>query len=731
MKSAPMKSVPMMRFQWAALGRACRPAGLRWLGICFLVGCGSVFANVPYDDAQVAVGREAYAATCAVCHGADLEGFHLAPALVGDRFDQTWRGRPASLLSFHIRRMPPQAAVGQGLDAESATAILAFLLERNDIPAKSGRLPSELAALRRVTIPSLDGAAVDPTDPVTPTAGQRARLAGLSAVSATMRRDPSPADWLSWGRTQDGQRYSPLDSIDRRNVDRLGLAWRKPLPPGPNMPHVAVLDGVMFLHTHPDTVLALDATTGDVLWRYRHKTEGRANQKLGLALAEDKVIVPMSDKRVVALEATTGTLLWEHTIELPVPAMRARYQLRSAPLIAPGRVIQGVTASFIPKGGFIVGLDLATGEKVWQFDTVASPDDPQGHTWNGLPHERRSGGSVWHQGTYDPELGLVFFGAAPTYDTGPLLQSVDADGVTNEAFYTNCTLALDPETGRLVWFYQHAPNDQWDLDWAFERQLADVPWEGVTRRVVMTVGKMGILEALDAATGKYLFTVDAGVQNVIDAIDPESGAKTYDPATIPDLERQAVVCPTAWGARSWPETSFSPQTGLVYVPLAEWCMTMGKAEGRALLSSGVGMASTAHPTLNADGMLGRLQAFDVAEAELAWSSDQFSPISSSTMATAGGLVFAGDIDPSLKAYDAANGRVLWQSPLDALPSSSIASYAVDGVQYVALVAGAGNIHVSAMTGAANQFLQEQGREPLARPDGGTAIWVFSLEQQPR
>lgn len=682
---------------------------------------------LPLDAEQVEAGRQAYASQCAACHGVELKGIHLSPALIGDRFDMMWRGRPASQLSFHIRRMPPQQTEANRLDDETATAILAFLIAENGIEAKSGRLPVSLAAQRRLTIPNPESGARDETAPVDLSDAQRERLAGLSAVTDAMLIDPPASDWLQWGNTYDGQRFSLLDAINRETVDRLGLSWRKPLPVGPNMPHVVVHEGVMFLHTFPDTVLALDATNGDVLWRYAHKTEGRANQKLGLALAENKVIVPTSDKHVLALDAKTGTLIWDHEIELPVPMMRPRYQLRSAPLVAAGRVIQGVTATYIPKGGFILGIDLETGEKAWQFDTVAAPDDPRGNTWNDLPADRRNGGSVWHQGTYDPDLGLVYYGAAPTYDTGPLLKPIDKEGVTNEAFYTNCTIALDPVTGELVWYYQHAPNDQWDLDWAFERQLADITWEGEERRIVMTIGKIGILEALDAATGEYLFSVDAGIQNIIAAIDEETGTKTYNPDTIPDPARPAVVCPNAWGARSWPETAYSPATGMVYAPFAEWCMTMGKAEGFALLSSGVSMDSTAHPTLNEDGMIGRLQAFDVVEGELAWQHDQVSPIASATLATAGGLVFAGDLEPSLKAFDAANGAVVWETKLDAVPSSSLATYAVDGVQYLAIVAGASNIHLRAMTGATNQFLTGRGEEMLPAPIGSHAIWVFALQ----
>ena len=241
------------------------------------------------------------------------------------------------------------------------------------------------------------------------------------------------------------------------------------------------------------------------------------------------------------------------------------------------KVIQGVTASFVPKGGFAVALDVESGKEAWRFNTIARPGEPNGDSWNDVPLEKRSGGSIWHELSYDPELDLVYFGIAPTYDTGPLLHPAANTAVNSNALYTNCTVAIRPKTGELAWYYQHVANDQWDLDWVFERTIVNVPWNGKTRKAVMNVGKMGILEALDAATGEYLFSVDPGIQNVITAIDPKTGAKTIDPGKLPDPKRPTDVCPSAIGARSWPPTSYSPKTQLAYLPLTESCMRLGPA----------------------------------------------------------------------------------------------------------------------------------------------------------
>ena len=189
---------------------------------------------------------------------------------------------------------------------------------------------------------------------------------------------------------------------------------------------------------------------------------------------------------------------------------------------------------------------------------MARPGEPGGDTWNDLPLEQRNGGSVWVTGSYDPKLELVYFGPAPTYDTAPLLERVEKEGVSNEALFTNATVALDATTGKLAWYYQHLANDQWDLDWAFERQVVDLPVDGVMRRAVVNVGKLAIVEALDAATGEYLFSIDLGLQNVIASIDPETGKKTINPGVEIDLTEPRLVCPTVVGARSWPPTSFEP-----------------------------------------------------------------------------------------------------------------------------------------------------------------------------
>jgi alcohol dehydrogenase (cytochrome c) len=572
---------------------------------------------------------------------------------------------------------------------------------------------------------ALGACATEPA-PVTPMTPAE-RIAALPPVTSARLAKPASGDWLLWGRAYDGHNFSPLKTINRDTVENLAPAWRAPLAAGLSMPSPLVHAGVMYLHTAPDTILALDAVTGQEMWRHVHQSVSGSSMKMGIGLGGNRVFAPTSDLHVIALDARTGEKAWDHKIELSPPASnRMVFNLRSAPMVIGDKVIQAVTASAGPGGGFLVGLDIATGEEVWRFHTIARPGAPGGNTWNDLPLEKRTGGSVWDKATYDPELKLLYFGAGPTYDTAPLVKRSELPGVTNDALYTNSTMALDPATGQLKWHYQHVANDQWDMDWAFERTIVTLKVNGRDRKVVMNVGKMGVLDALDAATGEYLFSIDAGTQDMITAIDPKTGAKTIDPKRYPDPARPTTYCPGPSGARAWPPTSYSPSTGMLYLPLTEWCAKMGNEGGSLLSAPGARISESDHPNAVADKKMGQLQAMDLAGRKVAWKRDLDAPISTSALATAGGVVFIGDLDPALKAFDDRDGRLLWSAPLDANPSSILMTYSVNEKQYVAVVTGMGNYHIGAMSPRYQRFRAAQGLPPLTPATGTPSIQVFAL-----
>lgn len=270
----------------------------------------------------------------------------------------------------------------------------------------------------------------------------------------------------------------------------------------------------------------------------------------------------------------------------------------------------------------------------------------------------------------------------------------------------------------MVWHFQHTPNDQWDLDWAFERQLIRLPENGVDRTLVVTAGKEAFYDALDAENGKYAFSMDLGLQNVIMSADPKTGAKTINPKVMPGKGETLTVCPHAGGAKSWLPASYNATSKILYVPLVESCMDLIPVQpgGRGGLTSG--LRFTIRPRLDADGKYGRLEAVNLETHKPVWMDRQRAPITSGALDTAGGVVFNGSLDRMIKAYDDSTGKVLWEARLNDVPSSAPMTYSVNGKQYVAVVVGNGGAQAATWP-----VLVPEIRNP---PAGGAAIWVFAL-----
>ena len=468
-----------------------------------------------------------------------------------------------------------------------------------------------------------------------------------------MLAKPPAGDWLTWRRTYDDQGYSPLKQIDRGNVKNLRVAWSWSLPPGPNTATPLEHDGVLFLEGYRDQVEALDAATGDLLWHYQRvlPEDARPSVKKSIAIYGNKIYAATSDTHLIALDAKTGKLVWDTALGDPKSGMA----LTGGPIAAKGKIMIG-TGGQQPGGNFIVALDSETGKEAWRFRTVPLPNDPGGNTWNGLPAEKRSGGSSWTPGSYDPDLNLAYFGAAPSYDTGPLRIPSKQPGITNDALYSDATMAINPDTGKLAWYFQHVPNDQWDHDWAFERTLIKLPVNGQMKTLSVTAGKMAIYDAVEADTGKYVFSVDMGLQNIVKAIDPKTGAKTIDPALVPGDGESKVVCPHTGGGRDWIPTAYNPETKTLYSPLVETCMDLipvGKDE-RGFLSTGV--RHSVRPRMDSDGKYGRLQATNLETRKTSWIERERAPGISGILDTAGGLIFSGSFDRTVYGARRQNGQ---------------------------------------------------------------------------
>jgi alcohol dehydrogenase (cytochrome c) len=431
------------------------------------------------------------------------------------------------------------------------------------------------------------------------------------------------------------------------------------------------------------------------------------------------VIAPTPDRHVIALDMKTGKVVWDHEV---VPAAQTGQRLAGGPIVAHGKVIQGVANCNDLKGGcWIVGLDAKTGDEVWRFNTIARPGQPGGDSWNGAPVDERFGGSVWNAGSYDPDLNLVYIGVAQTYDAGTLLLPHPQKGESADGLYTNSTLALDPDTGKLVWHYQHFNRDVWDLDWAFERVLVDLPVGGATRKLSVTAGKLAIFDAVDRANGQYLFSRDMGLQTLVKSIDPKTGKKIIDPALEPVADKTVSICPHSGGAKNWLATSYDASAHVLYVPLVESCQDFTwkprSLDRTAAGGSDMNFVVKARP--DSDGNFGRVEAIDLGTGKVLWTRRGRTPQSSSLVATAGGVVFEGSRDRQFRALDSSTGKELWSWPLNAPPSSTPIVYSAHGQQYVAVVAGGGNPH---------DITWRAMTPEIVDPADGVTLYVFKLPE---
>ena len=671
-----------------------------------------------YTAEQADAGLAAYQQQCASCHGENLDDGPFAPPLRGIAFRAKWYSRSVEALFTETVDTMPQDRP-DSLGDETYTDLIAFLLQENGIEAGPDPLPADPVAMAALSPGwGSGGGGLSAGVALPPVPVRRNPLDGIRPVTDAMLEKPDAGDWLLWRRTYDASGYSPLRQITPANVGGLRGAWSWALPAGPNESTPIVHDGVLFVHGYGDKVHALDAASGDLLWEYARRLPRDVSPSLkrGMSIYGERLYVPTSDLHVVALDVKTGAVVWDQLVGDP----EARMRMTGGTLVARGTVMVGTTGR--AKGGnFVVALDAETGAERWRFNTIPPPDAPGGHTWNGLAHADRNGGSVWVPGSYDPVHNLAFFGPGNTYDTGPLRDPVGREGITNDGLYLDTTLALNPDTGELAWHFQHQANGQWDLDWAFERQVVELLIGGVPTSVVVTAGKQAIFDIVETQSGKYVSSIDLGLQNGITAINPTTGEKIVDPRLIPGDGETKMVCPHVGGGRSWVPTAYNPATKIVYVPIVEACMDMvpvGEGE-RGSLSTGVRW--TVRPRPESDGNYGRVEAVNLETQETVWIARQRAPQTTGALVTAGGLLFAGSLDRRLSAYDAASGERLWDTRLSDVPNAPPISFAVDGRQYVAAITGAGGY----LTGAYSVMAPEI----LNPTDRSATLWVFEVPER--
>jgi len=548
-------------------------------------------------------------------------------------------------------------------------------------------------------------------------------------VTPEMLANPPAEEWLMFRGAYNNQGYSKLDMINKDTVGKLELAWAWPMAEaGIQETAPLVHDGVMFLQTNNNIVEALDAKTGDLIWQYRHvlpelpaswsyQANQARRQKNSIALYEDKVILTTVDAKIVVLNAADGKVVWEKQ----ALDYNKGYSYTVGPVIADGKIISAISGCSIAGtagGCYIMAHDVNTGDELWRFNTIDDPDNPaQQESWGGVPAENRWGGTPWTTGAYDPETKTTFWGVGMP---GPYSELIRGSG-DGSVLYTNSTLAIDVETGKLKWYYQHLPRDNWDLDSPFERILVDQEVDGQMHKLLITVpGKNGIAFALDRDTGKYLWSKQTIVQNVVTGIDPDGTVHINEDLISNAVGEEHLVCASVSGGKLWQAGAYSPMTNAYFVPLTEACNTVAPTQTEFTAGNAVGSVKFG-PRVLPEGITdaGLLQALDInpTQGDSKWQYRERPSMTSSVLATAGGLVFGGDAARDITAWDQETGDVVWSKRLNAPVGGYPMTYAIDGEQYLVVPTGYSN--------AASSIASAFPEIPL--PSGsGNSIFVFKL-----
>jgi quinohemoprotein ethanol dehydrogenase len=540
--------------------------------------------------------------------------------------------------------------------------------------------------------------------------GQASTVVGGVGGADIINADANPGEWLSHGRTYSEQRFSPLASINRDNAKDLGLAWAFDLGVSRGIEATPIIrDGIMYVTGSWNVVHALDARTGASLWSFDPEVDrSRASVMCcdivnrGVAIWGDNVFTGTIDGRLIALDAKTGAKKWDVlTVDLSQP-----YSVTGAPRIIKGKVIIGNGGAELGVRGYVSAYDAASGKLVWRFHTV--PGNPANgfenatmemaaKTWNGEWWKLGGGGTVWDSMAYDPDLDLLYIG---TGNGSPWNQRIRSPGGGDNLFLSSI-VALRPDTGEYVWHYQTTPGETWDYTATQHIILADLDINGAARKVLMQAPKNGFFYVLDRATGALLSAKNFTPINWATGVDMTTGRPIETPDARWPGKAPYLQLPGPLGAHNWHPMSFSPQTGLVYIPAQELPFAYADEEftekkggwntGASFIAGALPTSEAVHAALRAM-MKGRLLAWDPVKQEARWSVEHFGPWNGGILSTAGGLVFQGTSDAHFAAFDAENGRELWKFFTETGVVAAPVAYELDGEQYVTVATGWGGAY---------------------------------------
>jgi PQQ-dependent dehydrogenase (methanol/ethanol family) len=557
----------------------------------------------------------------------------------------------------------------------------------------------------------------------------------ITPVSDAALLNPPPEDWLMWRRTLDSWGYSPLRQIDGANVNQLQLVWTRGLEPGgPQEGTPLVHDGVLYFPNPRDIIQAFDAATGDLLWEHRRQFPADIEKFINapfinrnLGIHGNLIIDTSADGYLYALDARTGKEVW-NTLVLDY---KTGVHQTSGPIVADGKVFTGRGCEPLPNANpdacVIVAHDAATGRELWRTRTIPGPGEPGNESWGDIPFAERKHVGAWMAPSYDPELKLLYIGTSVTSPGPKFLLS----GNDKKYLYHNSTLALDAQTGKIVWFYQHVV-DHWDLDHTFERILIDtavtpakesVAWinptikPGEMHKVITGIpGKTGIVYTLDRRTGKFLWATPTIQQNVVSKIDGKTGAVTVDPRALFSARGdEATICPSINGGKNWPAGAYSPLTGAMYFPLQNTCAQYSVTIASRKEPSAYGLRAITQIAPGTQNV-GTIYAISASTGKVEWKYEQRAALLS-LLTTGGELLFGGDVAGRFRAFDQRSGKVLWQTNLGSQVTGFPISYSVRGRQYIAVSVG------QAVNTSAYLLLT-----PEIRPSSNNSLYVFALPE---